>query len=135
MGVILATLSMMLAGTGSIFFKESSARLGAARTTFLYYLFGAVFSALAVLLAAAPEGRMSRNGVAWAALTALVLSLSVLCFNASLRYVKVSTASTIYSFEFVVTIVIAVLFQSEALEAKEWAAAGLAVAAVILYVM
>ena len=63
-----------------------------------------------------------------------MLSLSVLCFNASLRHIKVSTASTIYSFEFVVTIVIAVIFQREALEAKEWAAAGLAVAAVILYV-
>ena len=135
MGMLLATLSMLLAGAGSIFFKESSARLGATRTTLLYYLFGALFSALAVPLAASPEGRMSRGGAGWAALAAFVLSLSVLCFNASLRYVKVSTASTIYSFEFVVTIVLAVSFQREVLEAKEWAAAGLAVAAVVLYVM
>ena len=135
MGVLLATLAMLLAGVGSIFFKESAARLGATRTTFLYYLFGLLFSALAVPFVTSPEGRMSRSGAAWAALAALVLSTSVFCFNASLRHVKVSTASTIHSFEFVVTIVIAVIFQREILETKEWVAAGLAVAAVILYVV
>jgi drug/metabolite transporter (DMT)-like permease len=49
--------------------------------------------------------------------------------------IKVSTASTIYSFEFVVTILVAVALQKEVLETKEWVAASLAVAAIILYVM
>jgi hypothetical protein len=35
MGVVLAVLSMVLAGVGSIFFKESTLRMGATRTTVL----------------------------------------------------------------------------------------------------
>ena len=114
MGVLLATLSMLLAGVGSIFFKESSAKLGCRADDVPVLPLGCVVLRAGRSSTAAPEGRMSRSGAAWAALAALVLSLSVLCFNASLRYVKVSTASTIYSFEFVVTIVIAVSFQREA---------------------
>jgi drug/metabolite transporter (DMT)-like permease len=135
MGVVLAVLSMVLAGVGSLFFKESSSRMGATRTTFLYYLFGLFLSGVIGPLVASEKDRMSRAGVGWAALAALALSLSVLCFNSSLRHIKVSTASTIYSFEFVVTILVAVALQKEVLETKEWVAAGLAVAAIILYVM
>jgi drug/metabolite transporter (DMT)-like permease len=135
MGVVLAVLSMVLAGVGSIFFKESTLRMGATRTTVLYYLFGLMLSGLIAPLVVSEKEQMSRAGVGWAALAALSLSLSVLCFNSALRHVKVSTASTIYSFEFVVTILVAVALQKEVLETKEWVAAGLAVVAIILYVM
>src|SRR4051794_26386033 len=134
MGVVLAVLSMVLAGVGSLFLKESTIRMGATRTTFLYYLFGLFLSGVIGPLVASEKDRMCRAGVGWAAVAALALSLSGLCFNSSLRHIKVSTASTIYSFEFVVTILVAVALRKEVLETMEWVAAGLAVAAIILYV-
>src|SRR3954451_3451868 len=71
MGVVLAVLSMVLAGVGSLFFKESSIRMGATRTTFLYYLFGLFFSGVISPLVASEKDRMSRAGAGWAALAAL----------------------------------------------------------------
>ena len=130
-GFLLAVLSMLLAGAGSLLFKESVQRIGAASTTAFYYFFGFIFVAAALLVSR--KLSFPSEGLIWVIAAASSLCLSVLCFNFSLYSVNVSTAATIYSLGFVVTIIGAVVFFEEKLVLHDYIAAALAVAAVVTY--
>lgn len=130
-GFGLAVLSMIFAGAGSLFLKESVQKIGAASSTIFYYLFGLIFVVAASLVFrkfSLPSGELI-----WVLAASLCLSLSVFCFNSSLYTMNVSTSATIYSLGFVVTIIGAVVFYKEQLVLYDYIAAALAVAAVLTY--
>jgi len=132
MGIVFAILATMSLGVGYIFFNESTRALGPSNTTLFYYLFGSLF-AFIIWAVFGDRQPFSRGDMVWPVLTALCLSMSVIFYTLSLRNMKVSVATTIYSLSFVVTVVLAVLLKKDVLHFKDYIAGGLAVAAVIVF--
>jgi transporter family protein len=129
MGVLLATLSMILAGVGAIFLKLSVGTIGWLRTTLVYYVLGLIIT-LALSLVLQQTDVFSKNGIGWGVLAALALTASLFFYNSSLEYVNVSVTVTIYSLEVVVAVVLAFLFLGEKMLVHEWIGVGFAILAI-----
>ncbi|PJC36464.1 hypothetical protein CO046_05525 [Candidatus Peregrinibacteria bacterium CG_4_9_14_0_2_um_filter_53_11] len=134
MNYILIILSALCLGVANVFYKKSSASVGAVNTTFFYYLFGLVL-AFIVWLFFREKMEFTSGNMATIFLISLFLTASVLLFNMGIirPEVSISIASTIRSLAFVATVLIAVLFLNENLTATNTLGIVLAIASVVVF--
>jgi len=132
MGILIVLAATLLLGVAYFLFSESTKAIGPSNTTLFYYMFGFVFAVI-IWIALGHRQSFSKTDLIWPVLTALSLSVSVLLYNMSFKYMKVSVATTIYSLSFVMTIALAILIRKEHLQIKDFVASGLAVAAVVVF--
>jgi drug/metabolite transporter (DMT)-like permease len=132
MGLVIVLAATVLLGVAYFLFGKSTKAIGPSNTTLFYYMFGFVFAVI-IWIALGHRQSFSKSDLIWPALTALALSMSVLLYNTSFKYMRVSVATTIYSLSFVITVVLAILIGKEHLQIKDFLASGLAVAALVVF--
>ena len=130
-GMIFAIASMVFMGISTFIYKKSTDSIGATNTTFFYYLFSIII-ATAVWLVFKEDKEYSYQSLAWPIAIAICLFLSVWFFNLALRDINISTAATIRSLFFVVTVLLAIVVAKEQPGPLGYAGIGLAIASVIL---
>lgn len=115
---IMIIISALSLGVANAFYKKSTASIGPINTTFYYYVFGTIFSFIIWFVLKEP-GKVEVKQMIHPVLIAVFLCLSIVTFNIGLQNTKVSISSTIRSFSFVFSIIIAVIFLKETLSIRQ----------------
>lgn len=130
---IIIIISALSLGIANAFYKKSTASIGPINTTFYYYIFGTIFSLIIWLVLKEPV-KVEFRQMIHPILIAVFLCLSIVTFNVGLQNTKLSLSSTIRSFSFVFSVIIAVIFLKESLSIKQLFGIVLAFASFFLLV-
>lgn len=125
-------LATICSGIAAVLFKFSTQSLGAANTTFFYYIFGTLW---AFILWQFVYERIpfERSSLVWPALTALFLAISVVLFTTVIKSMPLSVATPIYGMSFLVASFIGIFLLGEPILAKHVVALFFAVASVLVF--
>lgn len=130
---IIIIISALSLGIANAFYKKSTASIGPINTTFYYYIFSTIFSLIIWLVLKEPV-KVEFRQMIHPILIAVFLCLSIVTFNVGLQNTKLSLSSTIRSFSFVFSVIIAVIFLKESLSIKQLFGIVLAFASFFLLV-
>jgi drug/metabolite transporter (DMT)-like permease len=130
-GFFLLLISMVTLGVSTYLYKRSADVIGPTNTTFFYYLFSSAI-AIVMWVVFREKQPIAPASLFWPALVSVFLFTSVWTFNYAIKFMDVSTASSIRSLGFIVTILLAIFISHEKLSPKDWIAVALAVIAVLI---